>query len=107
MLSPGWENLDEFLNTDEFAVTAELQLQAGATRSLDGIFDEPFLDTNLGEYSMDQVAPRFMCRAADVADVGRGDVLIVLGRTLDIMSAPMADGTGMATLRLTEPRGLS
>jgi hypothetical protein len=105
MLQPGWEDLDGFLNADEFAVTAVLHPQGAASRSIVGIFDEPVLDANLGEYSMDQVAPRFTCRADQVADVRRGDVLVVQGRTLDVMQSPMADGTGMATLRLAARRG--
>lgn len=104
MLQPDWENLDEFLNEDEFAVPAELQLQSGQTRQITGIYDEPFLDAELGEYRMDQVQPRYLTRADLVADVSRGDVLVVLGRTMDIMQTPMADGTGMATLRLAPRR---
>jgi hypothetical protein len=105
MLQPSWENLDDFLNTDEFAVTAVLLPQSGVSRQIVGLFDEPFMDAELGEYRMDQVAPRFMCRADQVGDVTRGDVLIVQGRTLDIMQAPMVDGTGMATIRLAPRRG--
>ncbi len=105
MLEPSWEDLDGFLNTDEFATTAVLQLQNGTTRQIVGIFDEPFLDANLGEYRMDQVAPRFTCRADQVGGVTRGDVLVVQGRTLDIMQSPQADGTGMAAIRLAPRRG--
>jgi hypothetical protein len=104
MLQPSWENLDGFLNADEFAVSAVLQLQGGTTRAIVGIFDEPFMDATLGEYRMDQVAPRFTCRADQVGDVRRGDVLVVQGRTLDVMQSPQADGTGMATIRLAPRR---
>lgn len=104
MLQPGWENLGDFLNADEFAVTAVLHPQGGSPRSIVGIFDEPFMDAELGEYRMDQVVPRFLCRADQVAGVQRGDVLEVQGRTLDILAAPQADGTGMATLRMAARR---
>jgi hypothetical protein len=103
MPQPAWENLDGFLATDDFAVTAVLQLRDGGTREIVGIYDEPFMDTELGEYRMDQIAPRFLCRADQVGDVTRGDVLVVDGQSLDVMQHPMADGTGMATLRLRRP----
>lgn len=104
MLQPGWEDLCDFLNTDEFAVSAVLQPQDGEPRSIVGIFDEPFLDAELGEYRMDQVAPRFLCCADHVAGVLRGDTLTVNGQTYDILAAPQADGTGMATLRMAARR---
>ena len=104
MLQPGWEDLGAYLNTDEFAVTAVLHPQDDEPRSIVGIFDEPFMDAELGEYRMDQIAPRFLCRADQVADVQRGDVLEVQGRMLDILAAPQADGTGMATLRMAARR---
>lgn len=100
MLSPAWENLDAFLSPDEFATEAVLQLQGGATRQISGIYDEPFLNAELGEYDMDTTRPRLLCKAADVSGVTRGDVLVINGKSLDILSAPQADGTGMATLDL-------
>lgn len=105
MLSPDWENLDDFLSTDEFATPAVLQLQGGTTRPISGIYDEPFLNSELGEYNMDTTRPRMLCKAIDVVGVTRGDALVINGKTLDILSTPQADGTGMATLDLAPRPG--
>lgn len=105
MPAPAWENLDAFLSPDEFATTAQLQLQNGTTRSVRGIYDEPFLNAELGEYDLDTTRPRLLCKAGDLAGVTRGDVLVINGQTLDILSAPQADGTGMATLDLAPRMG--
>ncbi len=101
MLSPGWENLDDFLRLGEFAVVARIETLAGEVREVRGIYDEPFLNAELGEYDLDTVQPRFLCRADQVNGVTRGDILAVNGKVLDVMGPPQADGTGMATLRLT------
>jgi len=107
MLSPDWENLDEFLGLDTqdgFAKKAILALASTeATRNLVGIFDEPYLDAQLGEYRADESAPRFLCKHIDVIDVARGDRLSIEGVVYDVMSAAQPDGTGMATLYLEVP----
>lgn len=105
MPAPAWEDLDAFLSTDEFAVTAVLQPEGGPERELTGIFDEPFLNAELGEYDLDTVQPRFLVKASEVRDVARGDTLTVGGRVLDVLSAPQWDGTGMATLVLAPRAG--
>lgn len=99
-----WEDLDAFLQTDEFAIVATVHAQEGASFSVTGIFDEPYLDADLGEYALDTTQPRFLCKMRDVAMVLRGDTFVVDGSTFDVMSGPQRDGTGMAVLRLA-PRG--
>lgn len=107
MLNPAWENLDDFLGLDTqdgFAKKATVHFASTtATRQVKGIFDEPYLNAQLGEYQADEIAPRFLCKHIDVFDVGRGDRIDVEGVLFDIMSAPQADGTGMATLYLESP----
>lgn len=97
---PDWENLDEFLDVGEFADRGTLRLESGEVRPVVGIFDEPFLDAQLGEYQLDTTAPRFMAKERDLVGVTRGDRITVKGRGYDIMSHPQIDGTGLATLRL-------
>ena len=99
-LSPSWENLDDFLSPADFATPVVVHLHGGTTRPVNGIYDEPYLNAELGEYDMDTIRPRFTCKMADVADVKRGDRLAINGKMLDILSAPQADGTGMAVLDL-------
>jgi hypothetical protein len=108
MPAPDWENLDDFLDVDEFATAAEIEFQDTelADRAIVGIFDEPYMNAELGEYSMDTVQPRFLCKADAVIGVHRGDVLVIGSDRWDIVTDPQPDGTGMATLALApQPPG--
>jgi hypothetical protein len=103
MPKPSWENLDDFLQLDSaggFANTATIDLQDGSTITVRGIFDDPYLNAQLGEYDHDTSAPRFLCKAADVTAVRRQDELTIDGTTYDVLTAPQDDGTGMATIKL-------
>lgn len=97
---PAWEDLDDFLDEDDFAVRATLTLLDGEVREVVGIFDNPYVGAQLGEYEQDTCEPRFTCKESDVSDVERGCRLIVGFKTYDVLSAPEADGTGLATLIL-------
>lgn len=100
MPAPAWEDLDAFLNVDEFAITATVSLQDGTTRAVRGIFDDPYLNAELGEYELDTNRPRLTCKESDVLGVTRGDVAVIDGKTYDVLSAPHSDGTGMAMLEM-------
>jgi hypothetical protein len=107
---PAWDNLNEFLDLDDFAVQASVQLQGGgAPLHVPGIFDDPFLNAQLGEYEPDSSAPRFVCKASLVGAVRRGDALTLTPPnasapvTFDVLRAPEPDGTGMATIHLAVP----
>lgn len=104
MPAPAWEDLDAFLQDDDFATPAVITLQAGGTIALSVIFDDPARNADAGEYTHDTTGPKATCREDLVAAVKRGDSIAIalrLGtRTFDILRAPDGDGTGMATLIL-------
>lgn len=100
MPAPAWENLDVFLQQDEFASAVTITLQGGGSRVVTGIFDDPFLDAQLGEYVLETTRPRVTCAASDLAGVRRGDVATIGDDTFDVVSGPQSDGTGMAILEL-------
>lgn len=104
MPAPSWENLDDFLQTDDqggFAVTATISLQGGATRTVAGIYDDPYLNAQLGEYELDTSSPRFSTKETNLVGVGRLDTITVPGvGTLDILGEPQPDGSGWAMLKL-------
>lgn len=116
MPKPSWENLDEFLQTDDaggFAHRAIITLRGGGTVGpVVGIFDDPYMDAQLGEYRMDTSAPRFMAKESDFPGVRRGDVFQLVdasgnpvGGPYAVMTYPHQDGTGMATLELEPDLG--
>jgi hypothetical protein len=103
MPTPTWENLDDFLDTDDnggFATVAVFTLAVGGTRTATGIFDDAMLDGHTGEYDIAISNPRFCCKFADVADVARFDTVLIGGTTYEVSDLPLKDGTGMATIRL-------
>lgn len=100
MPAPAWDDLDAFLDPDMFGVRATLALQDGTTRAVVGIYDDPYLNAQLGEYEADTSRPRFMCKEADLVGVTRGDTLTLDGKVFDVLTSPQPDGTGMALLEL-------
>lgn len=93
-----FDDLDVFL--DDFAIPAVVTLQGGGQRHFVGIFDEPYLNAELGEYEIDTSRPRFTCKEADVVGVLRGDTALIAGKTYDVLTTAQPDGTGMALLEL-------
>lgn len=100
MPTPAWDDLDAFVSTDDFAIAATVRLQDGGTRIVRGIFDDPYLNAQLGEYELDTSRPRLTCKEADVIGVLRGDRVDIGGKTYDVLTSAQADGTGMAVLEL-------
>lgn len=98
--TPAWDNLDDFLQMDDFAVQAVI-VQGGVTRpAIPCIFDEPYLNAQIGEFEMDSSQPRIHAKEADLIGVRRGATCTVAGKTYAVMDAPKPDGNGMAILKL-------
>lgn len=97
---PAWDDVDQFIDPDDFGVPVTVRLQNGTVRTFPGIFDEPYLNTHIGEYEVDTRLPRVHCLEKYVLGVTRGDRCDVDGKKFDILAAPHADGTGFAVLEL-------
>lgn len=97
-----WEDLDAFLSVDDFAVDAVLSLQGGETRQIRVIYDDPYLNAELGEYSADTSDPRANGKMADFQGASRGDTLTITstGQVFDVLTNPQPDGSGWAVLSL-------
>lgn len=100
MQSLDWENLDDFLDTDEFAVSGVLSFQAGGSVSVNVIFDDPYLNAQIGEYEMDTTNPRVLGKLSELKLALRGDILTIGSLDYDVLTLAQPDGTGMATLSL-------
>lgn len=103
MPHPDWEDLSAFFDPDEFATSAVITRGEETVAEVLGIFDDPNEVAALGEYELDHPNPRFVCPEADVADVRKGDIVTIEGKTFDLMQEPELDGTGVAALILAEP----
>lgn len=100
MPSPDWEDLDNFLDTKEFAVSGILSFQAGGFETIKVIFDDPYLNAEIGEYELDTTNPRVLGKQKDLQAARRGDTLEIAGTVYDVLTGPQPDGTGMAMLAL-------
>lgn len=98
MVSPAWDDLDAFLQVDDFALEAMVTPRGGVSRQIRGVFDEPYFNAQLGEYEVDATQPRLTCKAADVADLAEQDQVQIGGKTYYLLTAPQDDGTGFAVL---------
>lgn len=107
MPKPAWEDISDFLQDDDFAVPAVINLQSGGRIDLSGIFDDPNVNADLGDaYTKDDVYPKLTCDEALVGAVRRGDTITIRfpcgATTYDILAAAKPDGTGMAELELAK-----
>ena len=100
MPHPSWDNVREFVDLDDFATPGVIQFQAGGTRMVSGIFDDPYLNAQLGEVEQDTGRTRFSCVEGDLAGVKRGDAIVIHGKTYAVMTYPQQDGTGLEVLEL-------
>jgi hypothetical protein len=100
MPAPDWEDLNDFLDEEEFATAVTITRADGVVLTLSGIYEDQYMDAQLGEYVMDTERPRVWCKQLDVPGVQRGDICEVDGVTYDVMGQPQSDGTGMALLDL-------
>lgn len=104
MPSPRWENLDDFLDPDDFAIMAIFTPAGGPVRpAVAVIFDEPYFDGNLGEYVQDSAEPRFWTKETNVAGLKKHDMCTfadIPGVVFELVHDPKPDGTGGATVVL-------
>lgn len=100
MASSDWENLDVFFDPEAFGDETLIHFQNGATRSIVGIFDEPYVNAQTGEYDMDTVQPRLAATMADLSGVLRGDEVEINGILYDVLTGPQDDGTGLGMIEL-------
>lgn len=101
-MSPAWDNLDDFLSPDDFAVSACFILADGREIApVFGVFDDPTMNAETGEFDMNVSAPRFTCKASCVAAVKRNDAVHIEGERYEVDHDPQLDGTGMATVYLS------
>lgn len=64
-----------------------------------GIFDNSFVDANIGETVLDATSPRITCPHADVANVQREATVTVKGKLYSVTQV-QPDGTGCAIVTL-------
>ena len=91
------ENIAEFFDADDFAVTATWNLT-----SVKGIFNNEYFDEIGPGPGVESSNPVFICATADVTGIAEGDDITINGTTYKVVGPPQPDGTGVMTLQLQE-----
>jgi len=89
-----------FVGVDDFGVAATYTPSGGASSTVNGIFDNDFIEVDAGGgVGVALQQPQFHCRTADVSSASEGDALVVSGVNYTIRIV-QDDGTGMTMLIL-------
>lgn len=83
-----------FLDTDDFAVTATI----GGSPVV-GIFDNPWIGPEVGEVETSLNQPTLLVRTSDVSTVSKGDTIIINSANYTVVGIE-PDGTGLTSLVL-------
>lgn len=102
MPAPAWEDLSVFTDPDDFGVLVTFTRAGGQViPSVPGIFDDPAMNAETGEYDIALSQPRFTCAYAPVATLKKNDAAVIDGVAYLLDHDPHPDGTGMAILTLS------
>ena len=101
MATPDWDNLDEFIDPDDFGQKVIFITQGGIQVPVVGIFDESYLSADLGEYEADSSSPRFTAKTSTVLGIARGDTVTIDGDVYDVMGYAQMDGNGFSVIPLS------
>lgn len=93
------DDLDVFI--DDFSEDAAIVFTwEGGSKTCKGIFDNGFVDAQIGEISLATTQPRLTCKAADVVGiVPREATTSVRGQNYSVVEV-QPDGTGFAVVTL-------
>ena len=103
MASPSWENIDAFFILEKdggFATPATVRPMDGRDDYvIPVIFDDPYLNAELGEYEMDTATPTALAPDKYVGGILRGMELIIYGNPYGVRSVdPKGQGTSTIVL---------
>lgn len=94
--------LDVFLR--DFAEDEEIVFEwmignVERSKTCKGIFDNSFVDAQIGETSLDTTQPRLTCKFSDVREIPREATVTVRDKTYSVTQI-QPDGTGFAIVTL-------
>ena len=89
-----------FVGVDDFGTAATYTLQGGGSSTVNGIFDNEFVEVDAGGgFGVAMQQPRFQCRTADISSAAEGDTIVISSVTYTVRIV-QDDGTGMTMLVL-------
>lgn len=93
------ENLNQFFETNDFAVDAVINYGSNQTRDLKVIFETPSQSVEIYDTAIEADAPRLSCKTSDLSQVKQYDTVTVQSNTYKIERISH-DGTGISFLYL-------
>jgi hypothetical protein len=96
------EDLSQFFDTDDFAVSAAFTRAGVAVAAADVIFNGPSHQVAVYETAVEELAPFLLAPASAVAAVKRKDAVAADGHGSFVVERIEPDGTGLTKLYLAE-----
>lgn len=93
------ENLNDFFDEEEFAVSAVVTLPDSSTRSIKVIFDQATERVDLYSQNIEANIPTCMAKTSDLSGVKTKRQIVVDGKTF-LIERISHDGTGISTIYL-------
>ena len=90
----------------DFGELVTLQFSDGTSRQVTAIFDDEFVNAEVGSYHLDTTQPQITVRTSDIAGLRwRDDFVQVRGVTYNITISPQSNGTGLSVVHLALQEG--
>lgn len=94
------EDFAVFFDQDDFATSATINFQSGASREISVIFDAVTQGATLYEAAIEANTPNLQCQSSDLIGVKtKKDTIIITGKSY-IIERIEPDGTGVSTVYL-------
>jgi len=100
MPHPSWDNVDEFLDPDDFGTVARAQPATGPAFDMPGIFDDGVMNVEAGEYDMADGRPRIEVHERFAPLLKKRDAVTINGQAYYLVHDPHPNGTGTCVLEL-------
>lgn len=84
----------------DFGVSATYTHAGGAGATISVLFDNAYIQANLGGVEVESLGPAATCKSSDVSNAVHGDTLTISGTTYNIIGIH-PDGSGITVLILS------
>lgn len=90
---------DRTLLLADFGITATVTPSGGSASDITVIFDNEYIDVDIGEAGVQSTQPKFICKTTDVSSLTEGDTAVINSTTYYIQIIQQ-DGTGFSEVFL-------
>jgi hypothetical protein len=90
---------DRTLLLADFGITATVTPSGGSASDITVIFDNEYIDVDIGEAGVQSTQPKFICKTTDVSSLTEGDTAVINSITYYIQIIQQ-DGTGFSEVFL-------